>query len=45
MFAVFAEFERNLIQERFAVRKIVARVRGRPEKFGKIEIEIIKPLV
>jgi DNA invertase Pin-like site-specific DNA recombinase len=34
LFAAFAEFERNLIEERSTAGRASARVRGRPEKFG-----------
>lgn len=49
LFAAFAEFERNLIQERSTAGRIAARSRGRlggrPEKLGKKDIEILKTLV
>lgn len=48
LFAAFAEFERNLIQERSAAGRAAAKARGRlggrPEKFGKKEIEMMKAL-
>jgi DNA invertase Pin-like site-specific DNA recombinase len=48
LFAAFAEFERNLIQERSAAGRVAARARGRlggrPEKFRKKEIEMMKAL-
>jgi DNA invertase Pin-like site-specific DNA recombinase len=49
LFAAFAEFERNLIQERAAAGRAAARARGRlggrPEKLGKKEVEMLKTLV
>jgi DNA invertase Pin-like site-specific DNA recombinase len=49
LFAAFAEFERNLIQERSAVGRMAARARGRlggkPEKLEKKDIDLIKSLV
>ncbi|MDN9012474.1 recombinase family protein [Brevibacillus laterosporus] len=49
LFAAFAEFERNLIQERSAAGRAAARARGRlggrPEKLEKKEIEMLKTLV
>ncbi|MDF9762129.1 DNA invertase Pin-like site-specific DNA recombinase [Peribacillus simplex] len=34
LFAAFAEFDRNLIEERSAAGRSAARLRGRIEKFG-----------
>jgi len=49
LFAAFAEFERNLIQERSAAGRVAARARGRlggrPEKLDKKELEMLKTLV
>lgn len=49
LFAAFAEFERNLIQERSAAGRIAARARGRlggrPEKLHTKDIEMLKALV
>jgi DNA invertase Pin-like site-specific DNA recombinase len=49
LFAAFAEFERNLIQERSAAGRAAARARGRlggrPEKLDKKQIEALKALV
>ena len=50
LFAAFAEFERNLIEERSAaVYSAAARARGRlggrPEKFGSKDIEMMKDLI
>jgi DNA invertase Pin-like site-specific DNA recombinase len=49
LFAAFAEFERNLIQERSAAGRVAARARGRlggrPEKLSKKDIEMLKTLV
>jgi len=49
LFAAFAEFERNLIQERSAAGRAAARARGRlggrPEKFNQKDIEMMKALV
>ncbi|OKL35570.1 recombinase family protein [Domibacillus mangrovi] len=49
LFAAFAEFERNLIQERSAAGRAAARARGRlggrPEKFGSKDIEMMKALI
>lgn len=48
LFAAFAEFERNLIQERSAAGRAAARARGRlggrPEKLDKKDIEMLKKL-
>ncbi|SFJ81145.1 Helix-turn-helix domain of resolvase [Thermoflavimicrobium dichotomicum] len=48
LFAAFAEFERNLIQERSAAGRAAAKARGklggRPEKFGNKEVEMMKTL-
>ncbi|MED0673709.1 recombinase family protein [Aneurinibacillus aneurinilyticus] len=48
LFAAFAEFERNLIQERSAAGRAAARARGRlggrPEKLSKKEVEMIRDL-
>ncbi|MDT9027457.1 recombinase family protein [Rossellomorea yichunensis] len=49
LFAAFAEFERNLIEERSAAGRAAARARGRlggrPEKFGLKDIEMMKSLI
>ncbi|MDM5309895.1 recombinase family protein [Peribacillus frigoritolerans] len=49
LFAAFAEFERNLIEERSAAGRAAARARGRlggrPEKFGSKDIEMMKSLI
>lgn len=49
LFAAFAEFERNLIEERSAAGRAAARARGRlggrPEKFGSKDIEMMKALI
>ncbi|GMA65586.1 recombinase family protein (plasmid) [Alicyclobacillus fastidiosus] len=49
LFAAFAEFERNLIQERSAAGRAAARARGRlggrPEKFHTKDIEMMKSLI
>ncbi|PEJ37136.1 DNA invertase [Peribacillus butanolivorans] len=49
LFAAFAEFERNLIEERSAAGRAAARARGRlggrPEKFGEKDIEMMKSLI
>ncbi|SCA96942.1 Resolvase/integrase Bin [Bacillus mycoides] len=49
LFAAFAEFERNLIEERSAAGRVAARARGRlggrPEKFGLKDIEMMKSLI
>lgn len=49
MFHLFAEFERNLIEERSAAGLAAARARGRlggrPEKFGPKDIEMMKSLI
>jgi DNA invertase Pin-like site-specific DNA recombinase len=50
LFAAFAEFERNLIEERSAAAgRAAARARGRlggrPEKFGLKDIEMMKSLI
>jgi len=49
LFAAFAEFERNLIQERSAAGRVAAKARGRlggrPEKYGVKDIEMMKNLI
>ncbi|MBS4193150.1 recombinase family protein [Bacillus sp. FJAT-49705] len=49
LFAAFAEFERNLIEERSAAGRAAARARGRlggrPEKYGSKDIEMMKALI
>jgi len=49
LFAAFAEFERNLIQERSAAGRVAAKARGRlggrPEKYGDRDIEMMKALI
>jgi len=49
LFAAFAEFERNLIQERYAAGRVAAKVRGRlggrPEKYKVKDIEMVKALI
>lgn len=49
LFAAFAEFERNLIQERSAAGRVAAKARGRlggrPEKYGEKDIEMMKALI
>ena len=49
LFAAFAEFERNLIQEHSAEGRVAAKVRGRlgglPEKYGDNDIEMMKFLI
>ena len=49
LFAAFAEFERNLIEERSAAGRAAARARGRlggrPGKFGPKDIEMMKSLI
>lgn len=49
LFAAFAEFERNLIQERSAAGRAAARARGRlggrPEKLDNRELEMLRTLV
>ncbi|WP_046176507.1 recombinase family protein [Domibacillus indicus] len=49
LFAAFAEFERNLIQERSATGRVAAKARGRlggrPEKFESKDIEMMKSLI
>ena len=49
LFAAFAEFERNLIQERSAAGRVAAKARGRlggrPEKCGVKDIEMMKNLI
>jgi len=49
LFAAFAEFERNLIQERSAAGRVAAKARGRlggrPEKYGEKDIEMMKNLI
>jgi DNA invertase Pin-like site-specific DNA recombinase len=49
LFAAFAEFERNLIEERSAAGRAAARARGRlggrPEKFKPKDIDMMKALI
>lgn len=49
MFHLFAEFERNLIEERFAAERVATKVRGRldgrPEKYKSKDIEMMKFLI
>lgn len=49
LFAAFAEFERNLIEERSVVGRAAAKARGRlggrPEKYGSKDIEMMKALI
>ncbi|MGW6193826.1 recombinase family protein [Bacillus cereus] len=49
LFAAFAEFERNLIEERSAAGRAAAKARGRlggrPEKYGPKDIEMMKALI
>ncbi|WP_347550033.1 recombinase family protein [Pseudalkalibacillus hwajinpoensis] len=49
LFAAFAEFERNLIEERSAAGRAAAKARGRlggrPEKYGLKDIEMMKALI
>ena len=49
LFAAFAEFERNLIQERSVAGRVAAKARGRlggrPEKYGERDIEMMKALI
>ncbi|RKD26515.1 resolvase [Ammoniphilus oxalaticus] len=49
LFAAFAEFERNLIEERSAAGRAAARARGRlggrPKKYGSKDIEMMKALI
>ena len=49
LFAAFAEFERNLIQERSAAGRVAAKARrrlgGRPEKCGDKDIEMMTALI
>ena len=49
LFAAFAEFERNLIQERSTAGRVAAKARGRlggrPEKYGVKDIEMMKNLI
>lgn len=49
LFAAFAEFERNLFEERSAARRAAAKARGRlggrPEKYGSKDIEMMKALI
>ncbi len=49
LFAAFAEFERNLIEERSMAGRIAARARGRlggrPEKYGLKDIQMMKSLI
>jgi len=49
LFAAFAEFERNLREERLAAERVAAKVRGRqggrPEKYGLKDIEMMKSLI
>jgi len=48
LFAAFAEFERNLIQERSAAGRVAAgargRLDGRPEKLDNKELEMLRTL-
>lgn len=48
LFAVFAEFERNLILERSSSGRIAARAKGRygrrPEKLSKQDLNLLKTL-
>lgn len=48
LFAAFAEFERNLILERYSAGRIAARARGRyggrPEKLNKRDLTLLKTL-
>ena len=49
LFAAFAEFERNLIEERSVAGRLAAKARGRlgghPEKYGFKDIEMMKTLI
>jgi len=49
LFAAFAEFERNLIEERSAAGRAASKARGRlggrPEKYGSKDIEMMKALI
>ncbi|WLR44390.1 recombinase family protein (plasmid) [Bacillus carboniphilus] len=49
LFAAFAEFERNLIEERSAAGRAAAKARGRlggrPGKYGPRDIEMMKSLI
>ena len=45
LFAAFAEFERNLIEERSAADQAAAKARGRLEKYGQKDIEMMKALI
>lgn len=45
LFAAFAEFERNLIEERSAADRAAAKARGRLEKYGQKDIEMMKALI
>jgi len=45
LFAAFAEFERNLIEERSAAGRAAAKARERPEKYGPKDIEMMKALI
>ncbi len=49
LFAAFAEFEHNLIEERSAARRAAAKARGRlgglPEKYESKDIEMMKALI
>lgn len=49
LFAAFAEFEHNLIEERSAAGRAAAKARGRlggrPEKYGPKDIEMMKALI
>ncbi|CAA3823220.1 DNA-invertase hin [Staphylococcus aureus] len=48
LFAAFAEFERNLILERYSAGRIAARARGRyggrPEKLNQKDLNLLKTL-
>jgi DNA invertase Pin-like site-specific DNA recombinase len=45
LFATFDEFERNFIQKRSAAGRVAAKARGRPEKYGEKDIEMMKALL
>lgn len=45
LFAEFAEFVRNLIEERSAAGRSAARARGRLEKFGAEDIDMMKSFI
>lgn len=49
LFAAFAEFERNLNEQRSAAGRVAAKARGRlggrPEKYGAKDIEMMKALI